>query len=58
MDKNNAPGPRRDITAISASRSSGFPQLIQTPEGSLLLAWTDTGDTLQLRTLLIELPAA
>ena len=56
MDKNNTPGPRRDITAISASRSSGFPQLIQTPEGSMLLAWTDADDTLRLRTMLIELP--
>jgi hypothetical protein len=29
------------LTASSSSRASGFPQLVQAPDGSLLMAWTD-----------------
>jgi hypothetical protein len=32
------------VTTSSAERASGFPQLIQHPDGSLMMAWTDVGN--------------
>ena len=31
------------VTTSSAERASGFPQLIQHSDGSLMMAWTDVG---------------
>jgi hypothetical protein len=45
------------LTASSSSRASGFPQLVQAPDGSLLMAWTDVStDPSQVRVsrLLLE----
>jgi len=30
-----------NLTASSSSRASGFPQMVQAPDGSLVMAWTD-----------------
>jgi hypothetical protein len=47
-------GPPVTVARSSAERSSGFPQMMRTGNG-LLFAWTDAGESLQLRTSMAAL---
>jgi hypothetical protein len=45
------------LTSTSSARASGFPQMVQAPDGSLVMAWTDeSGESSQVRVtrLLLE----
>ncbi|MDA0329985.1 MAG: sialidase family protein [Gemmatimonadetes bacterium] len=43
------------LTGSSAERASGFPRMVEAPDGTLLMAWTDViGDAPQVRVTRIE----
>lgn len=49
FDRDGAAGPAAVIASTSVQRASGFPQMVHTGDG-LLFAWTDVGDSTQVRT--------
>jgi hypothetical protein len=49
FDRDGAAGPAAVIASTPVQRASGFPQMVRTSNG-LLFAWTDAGDSTQVRT--------